>query len=124
MNIFLDLVLQAGLNAEDRNNLFNTYFSQVRESICIVYRVERRKRINIKHIFIPQALNQVRNGNLVSSPASVKAVLTMLVEGAGGDTKTEIISALRLPEDESRRKEVTQRVLMSLKVDRETSTNL
>ncbi|XP_076177429.1 uncharacterized protein LOC143151855 [Ptiloglossa arizonensis] len=84
-----DLVLQAGLNAEDRNNLFNTYFSQ--------------------------ALNQVRNGNLVSSPASVKAVLTMLVEGAGGDTKTEIISALRLPEDESRRKEVTQRVLMSLK---------
>lgn len=52
----------------------------------------------------------------MSSPASVKLALTMLMEGADGDTKFEISSALRLPEDELRRREITERVLASLKV--------
>ncbi|XP_054005650.1 uncharacterized protein LOC128890802 isoform X1 [Hylaeus anthracinus] len=84
-----DTILQAGLNAEDRNNLFNTYLSQ--------------------------ALNKEYNGNLVSSPASLKMALTMLAEGASGDTETEIVSSLRLPEKASDTREITQRVLKALK---------
>ena len=82
-------VLQAGLNTEDRKNLFNTYFTQ--------------------------ALNKKYNGNLVSSPASVGTALAMLIEGAGGDTRREIISALRLPEDGARIREIMERTLTSLK---------
>ncbi|XP_033314153.1 uncharacterized protein LOC117213042 [Bombus bifarius] len=85
-----DSISQAGLNAEDRNNLFNMYF--------------------------PQALSKkYTDGNLVSSPASVKTILTMLMEGANGNTKSEIISVLRLPpEGKSRRGELAQRILASL----------
>ena len=82
-------VLQAGFNTEDRKNLFNTHFTQ--------------------------ALNKEYNGNLVSSPASVGAALAMLTEGAGGDTRREIISALRLPEDRTRIREISERTLTSLK---------
>ncbi|XP_043265497.1 uncharacterized protein LOC122405073 isoform X2 [Colletes gigas] len=84
-----DSTLQAGLNAQDRNNLFNMYFSQV--------------------------LNKKYEGNLVSSPASIKTALTMLSDGASEETKREIISVLRLPENESRRREITTLVLKSLK---------
>ncbi|XP_076750870.1 uncharacterized protein LOC143423419 [Xylocopa sonorina] len=85
-----DLILQAGLNAEDRNNLFNVHFSQILSK-------------------------EYRNGNLVSSAASVKIALTMLMEAANGHTKSEIVSVLRLPENESRRDELIQRTLISLK---------
>ncbi|XP_076668244.1 uncharacterized protein LOC143368914 [Andrena cerasifolii] len=82
-------VLQAGFNTEDRKNLFNTYFTQ--------------------------ALNKEYNGNLVSSPASVGAALAMLSEGAGGDTRRELISVLRLPEDGTRIREIMEHTLTSLK---------
>ncbi|CAL7946686.1 unnamed protein product [Xylocopa violacea] len=85
-----DLILRPGLNAEDRNNLFNVHFSQVLSK-------------------------EYRNGNLVSSPVSVKIALTMLMEAANGKAKSEIVSVLRLPENESRREELTQRTLVSLK---------
>ncbi|KZC12911.1 Serpin I2, partial [Dufourea novaeangliae] len=84
-----DSGLQVGLNADDRDNLFSTHFSQT--------------------------LNNDHNGNLISSPASVKAALTLLAEAANGDTKTELMSVLRLPDHESRVREVTQRALTSLK---------
>ena len=84
-----DSISQADLNTEDRNNLFNIYF--------------------------PQALSKkYKDGNLVSSPASVKMILTMLMEGANGNTKSEIISVLRLPKGKSRRGELAQRILSSL----------
>ncbi|XP_029038073.2 uncharacterized protein LOC114873665 [Osmia bicornis bicornis] len=84
-----DSNLQMGFNAEDRNNLFNAYFSQV--------------------------LSKEHDENLVSSPASVKAILTMLMEGANGKTRQEILSELRLPNEESRIREITQRTYVSLK---------
>ncbi|CAK9799548.1 Serine protease inhibitor 2 [Anthophora plagiata] len=85
-----DSMLQAGLDVGDRNNLFNVFFSQ--------------------------ALNkESENGNLVASPASIKAALTMLMDGANGDTKSELVSTLRLPENESRRRQIMERVLASLK---------
>lgn len=40
----------------------------------------------------------------------------MLMEGANGNTKSEIISVLRLPEGKSRRGELAQRILASLNV--------
>ncbi|KOC68055.1 Serine proteinase inhibitor A3K, partial [Habropoda laboriosa] len=85
-----DPMLQAGLNVDDRNNLFNVFFSQVLGK-------------------------EYPDGNLVSSPASVKAALTMLMEGANGNTKSELVSALRLPENESRRREIMKNILASLK---------
>ncbi|XP_078048836.1 uncharacterized protein LOC144476110 isoform X2 [Augochlora pura] len=81
--------LQAGLNANDRGNLFNTYFTQ--------------------------ALNEQHHGNLISSPVSIKSALTMLTEASGGETKAEIVSALRLPDNESRIRQSTLETLISLK---------
>ncbi|XP_017889133.1 uncharacterized protein LOC108630369 [Ceratina calcarata] len=85
-----DSILQTGLNIEDRSNLFNTHFSQTLNK-------------------------QYQNENLVLSPASVKMALTMLMEGANGNSKSELISVLRLPEEESRRTELIQNTLRSLK---------
>nr|XP_033341228.1 uncharacterized protein LOC117229129 isoform X1 [Megalopta genalis] len=81
--------LQAGLNANDRGNLFNTYFTQT--------------------------LSEEHHGNLISSPASVKSALTMLTEASVGETKAEIVSALRLPDNESRIRQSTLETLISLK---------
>lgn len=81
--------LQAGLNADDRDNLFNTYLTQT--------------------------LSKEHQGNLVLSPASIKVALTMLTEPSGGETKAEIVSALRLPDSESQIRKKTQRTLASLK---------
>ncbi|XP_076659072.1 uncharacterized protein LOC143362614 [Halictus rubicundus] len=81
--------LQAGLNADDRNDLFNTYLTQ--------------------------SLSKEYQGNLISSPASIKAALTMLAEASGGETKAEIVSTLRLPDNESLIRKNTQRTLASLK---------
>lgn len=81
--------LQAGLNANDRNNLFNTYLTQ--------------------------ALSKERQGNFITSPASTKAALTLLAEASGGATKAEIVSTLRLPDGESQIRKITQRTLASLK---------
>lgn len=80
---------QAGLNANDRGNLFNTYFTQ--------------------------ALSEGQDGNLISSPASIKSALTMLTEASVGETKAEIVSALRLPDNESRIRQSTHETLISLK---------
>ncbi|XP_031847109.2 uncharacterized protein LOC116433298 [Nomia melanderi] len=84
-----DSNLQVGLRADDRDNLFNTYFMQ-----------------DLSNEYV---------GNLVSSPASIKAALTMLTEGSDGDTRSEIVSTLRLPDSESSIRKNTQRVLLSLK---------
>ncbi|XP_076279491.1 uncharacterized protein LOC143208714 isoform X2 [Lasioglossum baleicum] len=81
--------LQAGLNADDRDNLFNTYLTQ--------------------------SLSKERQGNLILSPASIKAALTMITEASSGETKAEIVSTLRLPDSETQIRKTTQRTLASLK---------
>ncbi|KAK1136414.1 hypothetical protein K0M31_000972 [Melipona bicolor] len=84
-----DLIFQTSLNIENRNNFFNTYFSQA-------------------------LIKKYKNGNLIAAPASVQVLLTMLVEGANGNTRSEIISVLRLPEDQSHRERLMKCILASL----------
>lgn len=53
--------------------------------------------------------------NIVLSPASIKILLALLLEGASGQTEKEFIDALRLPEDKVQALGVLQRQLASLK---------
>ncbi|KAK9294348.1 hypothetical protein QLX08_011018 [Tetragonisca angustula] len=84
-----DLIFQTKLNIGNRNNFFNTYFSQA-------------------------LIKKYKNGNLIAAPASIQVLLTMLMEGANGNTRSEIISVLRLPEDQSYRERLMQCILASL----------
>ncbi|KAF3424849.1 hypothetical protein E2986_00965 [Frieseomelitta varia] len=84
-----DLIFQTKLNIKNRNNFFNTYFSQA-------------------------LIKKYKNGNLIAAPASIQVLLTMLMEGANGNTRSEIISVLRLPEDQSYRERLMQYILTSL----------
>lgn len=61
-----------------------------------------------------------RPGNVLLSPASIKSVLAMLLEGAGGDTAYELRSALRLIPNKNDFRDQLNKYLLSLKV----STNL
>lgn len=61
-------------------------------------------------------MNEDIAGNLILSPASAKVALTSLVEGTGGQTRQELLAALRLPPDEFTIRRITRRTLMSLKV--------
>jgi serine protease inhibitor len=56
-------------------------------------------------------------GNLLISPASVKAVLAMLLEGAGGKSASEVKEALRLPDDERVVRQHFNNLLNSLQVN-------
>jgi serine protease inhibitor len=47
-----------------------------------------------------QSLATSQHGNLLFSPASVKAALAMILEGAGGKSAKELKEILRLPDDE------------------------
>ncbi|KAF3424848.1 hypothetical protein E2986_00965 [Frieseomelitta varia] len=93
MNTFVykkcNLIFQTKLNIKNRNNFFNTYFSQA-------------------------LIKKYKNGNLIAAPASIQVLLTMLMEGANGNTRSEIISVLRLPEDQSYRERLMQYILTSL----------
>lgn len=66
-------------------------------------------------IFV-QALITESDGNVVVSPASVKAALTTLVEGTGGRTAKEILSLLRLPSDPNGIREAAKRSLAPFRV--------
>ena len=50
------------------------------------------------------------------SPVSVKATLAMLLEGAGGETASQIRTALRLPEHQAKVQAVIHAYLEDLKV--------
>jgi serine protease inhibitor len=63
-----------------------------------------------------QSLATSQYGNLLFSPASVKAALGMIVEGAGGKSAKELQEALRLPDDEKALREQFKNLLNSLQV--------
>jgi serine protease inhibitor len=73
------------------------------------------------HCFITlQSLATSQHGNLLFSPASVKAALGMILEGAGGKSAKELQEALRLPDDENVTREQFKNLLSSLQVKRIT----
>lgn len=53
-------------------------------------------RLNFFDIDLLESTAEDKTGNVVISPASVKSTLAMILEGAEGDTATEIKSALRV----------------------------
>jgi serine protease inhibitor len=65
---------------------------------------------------ILQSVATSQYGNLLFSPASVKAALGMILEGAGGISAKELKEALRLPDDEKAIREQFKNLLSSLQV--------
>ncbi|XP_026326291.1 glia-derived nexin-like, partial [Hyposmocoma kahamanoa] len=53
-------------------------------------------RLNYFDTDLLRYFGEEKEGNVMISPASVKSILAMILEGAGGSTATEIRSALRL----------------------------
>jgi serine protease inhibitor len=68
-----------------------------------------------------QALASSQHGNLLISPASVKAALAMILEGAGGKSAKQVKEALRLPDDEKAIREHFSNFLSSLQVNLHSS---
>ncbi|XP_011685298.1 PREDICTED: heparin cofactor 2-like isoform X2 [Wasmannia auropunctata] len=72
-------------------------------------------RYSFFNIHLLQRVSETVEGNLILSPASVKIALTSLVEGTGGQTRHELLAALRLPPDEYIIRRIARRALTSLK---------
>ncbi|KAG8042319.1 hypothetical protein G9C98_004953 [Cotesia typhae] len=72
------------------------------------------ERNNYFGIELLQGINDQTTGNVVISPLSVKSALTILSEATGGDTREELLSALRLPSDISQIRDISKQILQSL----------
>lgn len=63
---------------------------------CLEYVPPEISRLNFFDTDLLRYVAEDKAGNVIVSPASVKSVLAMIVEGSSGDTEAEIKSALRL----------------------------
>ncbi|KAI5645801.1 serpin (serine protease inhibitor) domain-containing protein [Phthorimaea operculella] len=63
--------------------------------------VPETTRLNFFDIDLLKYASEDHRGNVIVSPASIKSVLAMILEGARGPTATEIRSALRLSPDKN-----------------------
>ncbi|XP_072391490.1 antichymotrypsin-2-like [Diabrotica undecimpunctata] len=60
---------------------------------------------------------KTRNGSIIFSPLSVETVLALTSEGAKGDTRSEIVSALHLPESQKTIQQGFKELLPQLKIN-------
>lgn len=72
------------------------------------------ERLNYFNLDLLQAVKEEYDGNVIMSPASAKVALMTLAEGTGGLTRHELLSALRLPEDDSSIRLIANRTLRDL----------
>ena len=63
---------------------------------CLEYVPPEISRLNFFDTDLLRYAAEDKVGNVIVSPASIKSVLAMIVEGSNGDTEAEIKSALRL----------------------------
>lgn len=66
------------------------------------------ERFNYFDLDLLPKLIKTNHNNLVVSPASIKSALALLYEAAEGKTKTEMLKALRLPDDKTEASELLQ----------------
>jgi len=78
------------------------------------YAVDRR-RFNWFDSRMLKEITHRESGNFVMSPASVKALLAMLLEAAEGSTLAELRAAMRLPEDMNMARELLGALPIALK---------
>ncbi|XP_063242332.1 leukocyte elastase inhibitor-like [Bacillus rossius redtenbacheri] len=71
-------------------------------------------RFNFFDVELLREVCDAETGNVVVSPASVKAVLAMVLEGAQGDSAEQIRTALRLPASQQEIRSHLQKYLASL----------
>lgn len=83
---------------------------------------ESRDRFNFFDLELLKSLAASQYGNLLFSPASVKAALGMILEGAAGKSAKELQEALRLPDDEKATREQFTNLLNSLQVNNPPNT--
>ncbi|XP_072391491.1 antichymotrypsin-2-like [Diabrotica undecimpunctata] len=60
---------------------------------------------------------KTNNGSIIFSPFSAETVLALTSEGAKGDTRTELIAALHLPESQETIQEGFKELLLQLKIN-------
>ncbi|XP_015190926.1 PREDICTED: uncharacterized protein LOC107074206 [Polistes dominula] len=72
-------------------------------------------RYNFFNIDLLQAIIKENDGNVILSPTNIKLALTILAEGAKGETRQEIYSALRLTENVYQIRVISQRAVTALK---------
>ncbi|XP_032678780.1 uncharacterized protein LOC116847660 [Odontomachus brunneus] len=80
--------------------------------------ISAEERYNFFNIDLLQRVNEEANGNVILSPSSAKVALMSLVEGTGGYTRQELLSALRLPPEEHAIRRIARLTLANLKNSR------
>ncbi|OXU25130.1 hypothetical protein TSAR_009543, partial [Trichomalopsis sarcophagae] len=73
------------------------------------------ERQNFFNVELLQELNEAKPGNVVIGTSSVKAALMILAEAAGGRTRQQIVSTLRLPSDVAQIRDVVSQSISSFK---------
>ncbi|XP_013139425.1 PREDICTED: uncharacterized protein LOC106104033 [Papilio polytes] len=84
---------------------------------CLTGRKPQISRFNFFDTDLLQFAVEDKKGNVVVSPASIKSVLAMLLEGAAGETAIEIRNALRLSSDKDEFREQLNAYLSVLKTN-------
>ncbi|XP_014481109.1 PREDICTED: uncharacterized protein LOC106747753 [Dinoponera quadriceps] len=80
--------------------------------------ISAEERYNFFNIDLLQRINENIDGNVILSPSSAKVALMSLVEGTGGRTRQELLSALRLPPEEHAIRRTARLTLALLKNSR------
>ncbi|XP_008207605.3 uncharacterized protein LOC100118367 [Nasonia vitripennis] len=73
------------------------------------------ERQNFFNVELLQELNEAKPGNVVVGTSSVKSALMILAEAAGGRTRQQIVSTLRLPSDVAQIRDVVSHSISSFK---------
>ncbi|XP_015115995.1 uncharacterized protein LOC107040423 [Diachasma alloeum] len=76
------------------------------------------QRSNYFNVELLKAVSEGNSENTIISPLSVKSALTILSEGTGGQTREELLAALRLPSDPVRIRAISKDTLSLLQDSR------
>uniref|UniRef100_A0A1V1FYH4 Putative serine protease 27 n=1 Tax=Reticulitermes speratus TaxID=60591 RepID=A0A1V1FYH4_9NEOP len=87
-------------------------------SLRVKQEAESKDRFNFFDLELLKVLASSQLGNLLLSPACVKASLAMLLEGAAGNSAKQVKEALRLPDDETVIRRHFSNFLNSLQVNK------
>ncbi|XP_043487510.1 uncharacterized protein LOC122514639 isoform X1 [Polistes fuscatus] len=94
---------------------FNEKTEPTVPSTSVVSIPTEEERYNFFNVDLLQEIIKENEGNVIVSPTSIKLALTILAEGAGGETREEIHNALRFTKNMYQIRVTSQRALTALK---------
>lgn len=113
---YLFLFLPATIVSQEAAHFSNNPYSEPIDLTPTVIKPDFTKRWNNFDFELLHKVGNDVSGNFMISPASVKAVLVMLLEGAGGNCAKELRNTLRLPTDYSEIRQQLGNYLSRLRV--------